>query len=323
MLVNRWIELYQILQIKRKLLKLNSSDSFFDRKAALFENLTLKQRKAAYFVLYEYRYQYIKTMRHVERLKKIRLPFWLSFIRWMWIDFLLCKRRKFWGIYQFVALPGEGKTLSMVAHMERIRDPESRSFQAGVKIATNFNYKNQDAAINHWMDIISFAKQCRDKHSPCCIAIDEIHVTFDSSDWKSFPQEMLALLSFNRKFSLQFLCSSQMYERIPKKVRDIANYTVICKNILGQDRAFINYYFKKDNYERTFEGKKAKADFVRKFIATDKLYTLYDTLEQVDRMTADAKSEKSKKEQAFEILFGKPEDDAAEQASATLRSASS
>lgn len=283
--------------------------SYLERKAILFDTLSASDRKYWYFAENDARYEYLMTMRKVKHLKRLKLPFLLSFIRWVWIDFLLCKGRSFWGIYQFVALPGEGKTLSMVAHMERLRDPNSSSFQPGVKFATNFNYKNQDFAIGHWSDIVTFAKHCRDAKCPCCIAIDEIHVTFDSSDWKSFPQEMLALLSFNRKFRLQFLCSSQIYDRIPKKVRDIANYTVICKNILGLDRGFVNYYFKKDNYERTFEGKKAKADFIRTYIASDDLYGLYDTLKQVERMTADAQNETSRREQAFELLFGKGEDD--------------
>lgn len=309
MLANRLIDLYRIKRIRRKFSEIQPDKPYLERKAILFEALTLVDRRYWYFVENEARYPYMMTMRKVNCLKRIKLPFWLSFVRWVWIDFLLCKGRSFWGIYQFVALPGEGKTLSMVAHMERVRDPNSRSYQPGVKFATNFNYKNQDFAITHWSDIITFAKRCRDTNCPCCIAIDEIHVTFDSSDWKSFPQEMLALLSFNRKFRLQFLCSSQMYERIPKKVRDIANYTVICKNILGLDRAFVNYYFKKDNYERTFEGKKARADFIRQYIASDDLYALYNTLEQVERMTADAKVESTRKEQAFELLFGSQRED--------------
>lgn len=313
MLVSRLIKYLRILTIRKKFKKLQPSESFYHRKELLFDKLTLAERKIWYLATNDARYQYMKTMNKVNFLKSLKLPFWFSFVRWVWIDFLLCKRRKFWGIYQFVALPGEGKTLSMVAHMERIRDPDSRSYQPDVKFATNFNYKNQDFAINHWSDIITFSKMCKKSGCPCCIAIDEIHVTFDSSDWKSFPQEMLALLSFNRKFHLQFLCSSQIYERIPKKIRDIANYTVICKNLLGSDRGFINYYFKKDNYERQFEGEKAKADFVRRYIATDDLYSLYDTLQQVDRMVSNAKNEKSKKEQAFELLFGKDEEDAEEQ----------
>ena len=57
-------------------------------------------------------------LRHFAGLK---LPLWLSFARWIVIDFLKGKTRRKFGIFQFVALPGEGKTMSMVAHMERYR----------------------------------------------------------------------------------------------------------------------------------------------------------------------------------------------------------
>lgn len=257
---------------------------------------------------YYQNYAYWKLKRRVKHriamLSGLRLPKYLSFLRWVYIDFLRCKNRRFWGIYQFVALPGEGKTLSMVAHMERAR---RNNPDIDFVIGTNFNYVNQDFPINHWADMIDIALYARKKRKCCILAVDEIHITFDSSDYRSFPGEILALLSFNRKFNLQFLCSSQIYDRIPKKIRDIANYTVICKNVLSMDRLFRNYYFTKDNYDTAFSGQRAKAEFIREYVADDKLYKLYNTLEQVDKMTSDAKGERTAKEKAFELLFGKDE----------------
>lgn len=228
-------------------------------------------------------------------------------------DILSGKKRRKFGIYQFVALPGEGKTMSMVAHMERYRlDMQECKKVQGIDyiIATNFGYRNQDYYINHWTDIIKISKKCYQLHIPCVIAIDEIHITFDSSDWKDFPPEMLALLSFNRKFALQFLCSSQIYERIPKKVRDIANFTVICKNIGHFDRLFRCYYFEKNDYESQFDGKRKRAKFIKEFVSDDKFYSLYDTLAQVERMTETASKEKDLKQKAFEVLFGESDREA-------------
>ena len=134
--------------------------------------------------------------------------------------------------------------------------------------------------------------------------MDEVHVTFDASDWKSFPPEMMQLLSFNRKYDLQFLCSAQRFERIPKKIVGIANYVVLCKNTLGLDRHFKNYYFDVNDYESSFSGKRKKAQFIRTYVASDWLYSRYDTKRQVDRMIADAEAEKDKRQEAFELLFG-------------------
>lgn len=266
-----------------------------------------KEKRAWYYRTYKIDRNIVKLrlrVRHATAfLIRVPLPKWLSFLRWCLVDFLRAKRRRFWGIYQFVGLPGQGKTLSMVAHMERAREAEP-----DVLIATNFYYKNEDYHLEHWTDMIAVSMESRRQKRPCIVAIDEIHITFDSSNWQSFPQEMLALLSFDRKFSLQFLCSSQIYERIPKKIRDIANYTVICKNFWDADRYFINYYFSKDDYEAMFSGKKKHAKFIRDYIASDTLYQLYNTLDQVDNMKTRAKEEKAKREQAFDILFGQRED---------------
>lgn len=239
----------------------------------------------------------------MSRITSLKLPLWLSFVRWIIVDFLRGKSKRKFGIFQFVALPGEGKTMSMVAHMERYR----KEFTAQGKpfvIASNFSYKYNDHFIGHWSEMVTIAKDCYKKKVPCLIAVDEVHVTFDSADWKNFPPSILAMLSFNRKYGLEFICSSQIYERIPKKIRDIANYTVICKNIGHFDRLFRCYYFPKSDYEAQFEGKKKKAQYIKEFIADDDFYALYDTLEQVDIMTANAQKEKTLQEKAFDILFG-------------------
>lgn len=233
-------------------------------------------------------------------------PVWLDFIKWVIIDLLRdewSKHKKF-GIYQFVALPGEGKTLSMVAHIER-----DKKTYPNTKVYTNFNYKGQDGAINHWSDMIKYSKQCFKDGVPCILAMDEIHITFDSLDYRNFPAEMLSLISFNRKFGTQFLCSSQIYERIPKKIRDIANYTVLCKNVLKLDRMFIDYYFDTNDYEKGFEGQKRKCSFIRHFVASDELRSKYNTLQQVDRLVLAASAEKTKKQQAFDVLFGDSDTD--------------
>lgn len=286
---------------------MNRDSSFLERKALYFaDHARIRDRKRWYYDHYIYFRYERRRIRRVSRLKKLRLPLHLSFIRWVLIDLLEGKERKFNGIYQFVALPGEGKTLSMVAHMER-----ARKSAPDLIIATNFHYRHQNYQIDHWSDIVKYAMEAHKLKRPCIIAMDEIHVTFDASDWQKFPPELLALLSFNRKFSLQFLCSSQIYERIPRKIRDIANYTVICKNVWKLDRYFKNYYFEKNNYESSFNGKRAKAEFIREYIADDELYSLYDTLAQVDSMTAKAKEEQDKRQAAFDLLFGHNTDDSA------------
>lgn len=126
-------------------------------------------------------------------------------------------------------------------------------------------------------------------------------LTHQTGKTSRLPYWPCSPLTVNTDLSLSAL---PRYERIPKKIRDIANYTVICKNIGHFDRLFRCYYFPKSDYEAQFEGKKKKAQYIKEFIADDNFYSLYDTMEQVDVMTAQAEKEKSMQQKAFDILFG-------------------
>lgn len=279
-------------------------DSFLERKADYFlEHPSPAEKKLWYYTAYPgYRY-IIRLNRRIKWLSKLNLPLHLSFARWIIIDLMRGKKKRFWGIYQFVGLPGEGKTISMVAHIKR-----ALASHQELVVATNFHFKGETYAISHWIDIVKIALDAKKRNIPCIIAIDEIQNTFDASEWQKFPRALYALLSFNRKLNLQFLCSAQIYERIPSKIRNLANYTVICKNVMKADRYFISYYFEKNNYETSFNGKRVKADFIREFIADDEMYASYDTFEQVKAIAAQAQEEKTKKKEAFELLFGNSED---------------
>lgn len=279
--------------------------SFLEKKQVYFsEHPSSRERKQWYYEHYVY-YRYRLRQKHlIDWLIGLKLPVRLSFVRWMVIDFIRGKSRRFKDIYQFVGLPGEGKTISMVAHIERALDKNP-----DLIVATNFHYINEAYSIGHWIDIIKIALDAHKDNRPCLIAIDEVQNTFDASEWKNFPAPLYSLLSFNRKLNLQFLCSAQIYERIPSKIRQLANYTVICKNVLKADRLFVNYYYEKNNYESTFDGKRAKAEFIREFIADDELYSKYNTFEQIKAIKGKAEEEKNKKQEAFDLLFGFSDED--------------
>lgn len=277
--------------------------SRLEQKAAYFaSHPEARFRKRWYYRSYKGFLFKVKLRGLIRWLASRRIRFLpLDLIRWVLVDFLRGKGNKHWGIYCYVANPGEGKTLSMVAHMERSIREVGRG---NVFIATNFHYARQDMQVAHWSDMIRAAKHAISHGQYCIIAMDEIHITFDKSDWKSFPPEMLSLLSFNRKYDLQFLCSSQRLDRIPSKVVGISNYVVLCRNIWGLDRLFDNWYFATSEYDAKFNGKRSSANFVRSYVAGDDLYALYDTRKQIDSMMVDAQAEEDKRREAFDLLFG-------------------
>lgn len=234
---------------------------------------------------------------------------YLDFVRWIVIDLLRGKRRGGCGIYCFVGMRGQGKTMSMTAHIERFRNRYQEKGQEFV-VATNYDYIYQDFSIDDWTDIITIAKDCYVKGIPSLIAFDEVQNTFDSMEYKDFPPAMGSFISFVRKYNCEFLVSAQQYDRIPKRIRDNADFIIVCENTGHFDRLFRGYYFEKKSYDFEFadtKGKKKKAKFIREFIADDKFYELYDTKRQVARMVADAKQEKEKRKAAMEYINALPE----------------
>lgn len=299
---------------KRELLKKRSDykkKSAMECKEILLSSLavvSVRRREASLIRYYKQQrfYKKYKVRKFVQFFVSLKIKHMLpDALRWIFVDLLRGRHKRVFGVYQFIALPGEGKTMSMVAHMERYRQLMASRKKRCI-IATNFYYKHQDFQIEHWLDIVRIAHECYRTNTAVLIAMDEIHITFDSSEWKDFPAELLAVLSFCRKYNLQFLVSAQIYERIPKKIRDIANFTVVCRNFGHLDRLFVNYYYEKDSYEVDFsatKGKKKKSKFTRRFVAGDDFYDLYNTRQQVDRMVKSAKEEKKRRDEASLILY--------------------
>lgn len=258
-------------EIKRRK-KIVREQQIIEQKEKKEHKKWLKQHKKDYIKKLKTKNPKMYRWYKLRKMEKIKLPLVLDFIKWIILDVLRGKKKKLWGVYLFVGMPGQGKTLSMVAHMERVKKDNPN-----VHIYTNFNYKGQTGEIKCWQDIV-YAKD------NSIIAIDEAHLTFESTDFKNFPPEILSELSLNRKSRKQILCSTQIYERINKNFRDLANYVVICKNHFNLDRWFSNYYFSKTNYDKRFEGQRARADMIRAFVASNDLYNQYNTLQKIEKL---------------------------------------
>lgn len=220
----------------------------------------------------------IKQRDRFERLllKPKKLPLFVDFFRWALVDVMRGKQYPVWGIYMFVAKPGNGKTISMTEHIERVKKEHP-----GIKVYSNFAIKGQDGTIKCWQDIVNAPDNS-------IIAIDEIHMIFGSINYQDFPVEMLGEITQNRHCRKQFITSTQDYDLVNVNFKRVCNYIVLCKNFWGLDRLFLNYYFDRGVYEsKSFFANKNKADFLRMFVASDDTYKRYDTLEKINHMVSE------------------------------------
>lgn len=206
-----------------------------------------------------------------EFIKRVKLPLVLDLFKWLLIDLYRRIRdgrdRSVYGVYLFCGLHGKGKTISMVNWIE-----SKLRMNPDLKIYTNFYYANQHGHISHWREMIEVAE-----HGNAIIAIDEVHTSFNSRQWKDFPPELIELISQNRKDGVQLLMSAQVFDTIEKTIRDQAHYVVQCKNI-GK-RLFLNVFYRITEYTKNPE--KRSPSFRQWFIASDVLRAAYNTKEKI------------------------------------------
>ncbi len=210
--------------------------------------------------------------------KTVHMPLFLDFIRWIIIDIVRGKVDRIFGIYMFCALFGEGKTISMVVRAEELKKKYPDIF-----IASNFGYKKQDFQIKNWKDLLNLPNRT-------VAMIDEIQGTFDSAGWQGFPKELLLSICQCRKQELMVLCSAQYYGDVSAQIRRLCMYIVQCSNIGGFDRMFKNQYFHRPKYERWYTSQgsdkpsKIQPYMLRRFVADDDTYNLYNTKEIVQSL---------------------------------------
>jgi len=205
----------------------------------------------------------------------------LDFMRWKFYDFLmlLINGRKFdlYGLTIFCGRQGGGKTMSMVEYLNRMKDkfPEC-------KIVTNFNYNRQDMPFVDWRQFT----EVRNGLDGVIFAIDEIQNEYNSNTWQDFPEEILSVVTQQRKQRVKIVATSQVFTRVVKQLREQCYEVVECKTILG--RWTRQKCFDADDYnaivdnltpERKFKTRKK---WKYSFIQSNNIRALFDSYAVVD-----------------------------------------
>jgi hypothetical protein len=182
-----------------------------------------------------------------------------------------------YGVSIYVGKQGDGKTISMVDYLERMRLKFPKC-----KILTNFGYKFEDEELDSWEKIFNY----RNGRDGVIFAIDEIQNEYDSTKWKEFPEALLSQVTMQRKQKIKIICSSQVYTRMVKQLREQCFEVIECKTILG--RLTITRCFDAWDYE-AYHSDPEKKDKLRRlwrwaFIQDDYIRSCYDTDKIIERM---------------------------------------
>lgn len=221
----------------------------------------------------------------VDRRRKIKeftlKPKLLEFLKWVGIDIYRAVKygRKFqeYGLTLYCGRQGAGKTIGMVEYLERMRVKYPKAI-----IITNFYYQHQTKPMSSWRDLL----EVRNGEDGVIFAIDEIHLEYNSNDWKDFPENLLSEISQQRKQKIKIIASSQVFTRVVKQLREQAFDVVEARTIAG--RWTFQRCFDTEDYLAAVDNPDKKIKLPRKwrrsFIMTDKLRELYDSYKKVEAM---------------------------------------
>ena len=248
-------------------------------------------------------YKLLKICNKIERINipRIEIPIFrffsmlLDLIRWLVYDLLYTiingKVFKPYGLTCFVGRQGGGKTISMVAYLDRMKELYPSSI-----VVTNFNYTKQDIPFTSWRQFT----EVRNGLNGVIFAIDELQNEYNSNNWKDFPEDLLSVVTMQRKQRIKIVATSQVFTRVVKQLREQCYEVVECKTFFGRwtkqkcyDADDYNYIIDNPTPERRFKTrKKWKYSFVQSNFIRN-LFDSYSVVESIKQKEFINRNERS------------------------------
>jgi len=182
-----------------------------------------------------------------------------------------------YGVTCYCGRQGYGKTIAMVEYLERMRKKYPKCL-----ILTNFNYSHQNMPFDDWKQFY----EVRNGLDGVIFAIDEIQNEWESTNWQKFPESLLSEITQQRKQKVKIICSTQVFTRMVKPLREQTFEVVECRTLAG--RWTFTKSFDAIEYESVMSQPvlkdKLHRNWRRSFIQNNILRTLYDTSQKIERM---------------------------------------
>lgn len=238
--------------------------------------------------------------------EKKYVPYWRQslykkvfyFLKFLILDIYRQSKDKSFNEYAltiFAGRQGSGKTMSLVAELERVRQE-----YPDVMICTNFGYKYQDVALTDWQQILDL------RHDAGIVfALDEIQNEFDIYNARSFDTNILRVVTQQRKQKIKMYATSQVFTRVSKPLREQTYEVVECHTLAG--RWTFQKCFDADDYNMVIDStnpdKKMsiRRKWRRNFVQNDYIRNLYNSYAVIENMS---KLQKETTEKVKKGVFG-------------------
>lgn len=181
-----------------------------------------------------------------------------------------------YGVHMVAGKQGAGKTVTVTYLLQKYKD-----MYPCVKIKTNFNYRYEDGAIEHWRDLVNSNNGVLGEID----VLDEIQNWFSSMQSKDFPPEMLTEITQQRKQRKMILCTSQVFGRVSKPIREQVFYLYEPLTLFGCLTFVRKYEPEISAVDGLADKKKLKGLFF--FVHTKRIRESFDTFKKVEKLVGD------------------------------------
>lgn len=257
----------------------------------VFSNLDIEEFMEVYqkFKKLKFDYNLLKICNKLEKFNfpRIEIPIFrflsmfIDMLRWGIYDILYLiingKVFKPYGLTVFCGRQGGGKTISMVEYLDKMKKLYPDSI-----VITNFNYIGQDMPFTSWRQ---FTEICNGLDG-VIFAIDELQNEYNSNNWKDFPEDLLSVVTMQRKQRIKIVATSQVFTRVVKQLREQCYEVVECKTLFGRwtkqkcyDADDYNYIIENPTPERKFRTRKK---WKYSFIQSNFIRNLFDSYAVVE-----------------------------------------
>lgn len=223
------------------------------------------------------------------KVKDHEFPLYIDFLKWFLIDLYRAIRyntkKHLYGLIVVCGRTGSGKTTFATAYAIKMR----KYYGDSIYIASNFYLDDsiQDFSIDHWQDLVKVYNK------PCLFLLDEANSLFNSKEYKSFPPDLITIITQNRKkdeeiFSKQIVAITQDWTALDISFRRYSIAVVQIKSFFT--RLILGSWYTPEMYQQKYEqvnvdkAMKIKPFKTDRFIASDKLRSFYDSFKFVKTM---------------------------------------
>ena len=179
--------------------------------------------------------------------------------------------------------------MSLVYTLEQLRKQYPR-----VKIYTNFGYSKEDKPLTMLTDLLD--RELYNGEFGAIFAIDEIQNEFSCLSSKDFPESVLSLVTQQRKQHILILCTSQVFTRVGKPLREQAFRVIECKTLFGRYTMCKHYdgidYADAVDKSEDFKNESRPRIHYESFVQTDKLRECFDSYKLIEKLNREGFSPK-------------------------------